>query len=336
MKKSISGKMKATLVSSAVIASCVAGTTAYAALQLIGSDKAAQIAMQQAGVANGVVVDNDIDFEDGVYEVEFVSGGTVYDYKVNATTGAAWPNGMSYLRTGAGQNTADIKVMTPSEAEKIALSNVKAEGAYVLKTEFEDEGFYEVEIIAGNTKYEYMVNAVTGDAYLKSSKYFQNISAVTGAKAMTAQEAEKAVLNDINKQGAYVVKNELDDGYIYEIDVVADTAKYEYKVNSVTGKIYLTDIEYFGMNGSYPVSNPVVSQQASGSAGGNFITVQEAKNAALSRVNESGARVAEVDFDDDDFKYEVKIIAGMFEYDVDVSAIDGTVYKVEKEHWDWD
>ena len=49
-----------------------------------------------------------------------------------------------------------------------------------------------------------------------------------------------------------------------------------------------------------------------------------------------GTSVAEVDFDDDDFKYEVKIIAGMFEYDVDVSAIDGTVYKVEKEHWDWD
>lgn len=37
--------------------------------------------------------------------------------------------------------------------------------------------------------------------------------------------------------------------------------------------------------------------------------MQELKNATLSRVNESGARVAEVDFDDDDFKYEVKIIA---------------------------
>lgn len=68
----------------------------HAALQLIGSDKAAQIAMQQQWSCKRVVVDNDIDFEDGVYEVEFVSGGTVYDYKIKQQ---ACNNGMSYLRT---------------------------------------------------------------------------------------------------------------------------------------------------------------------------------------------------------------------------------------------
>jgi uncharacterized membrane protein YkoI len=58
---------------------------------LIGKDKAKQIALDHAGVkaANAKAMECELDRErnTAVYEVEFVSDGYEYSYEINATTG---------------------------------------------------------------------------------------------------------------------------------------------------------------------------------------------------------------------------------------------------------
>jgi len=154
----------------------------------IGVDKAKDIALQAAQVAaaDARFLKAGLDWEDGraVYEVEFCSQRTEYDYEIDAVTGEilSWDNDCEDFdwschddyRIGAGWghghghhsgqgNTVPEGLISADRAKEIALG--KLPGGTVVKCELDyDDGYweYELELRSGYTEYDCEIDAKTG------------------------------------------------------------------------------------------------------------------------------------------------------------------------------
>lgn len=147
------------------------GTTSQGTAQsgYITADRAKEIALADAGLSASSVVfiRAQQDWEDGraVYEVEFYSGNTEYDYEIDAITGAIRSadrdvEGFTVPTTSTSSSTAAISV---DRAKQIALAEVP--GGTVFKCQLDrDDGrlVYEVEVYSGSTEYDFEIDAQTG------------------------------------------------------------------------------------------------------------------------------------------------------------------------------
>ena len=63
-----------------------------------------------------------------------------------------------------------------------------------------------------------------------------------------------------------------------------------------------------------------------------LISLDDAKTIALAQVS-SGAVILEADFDDDDNppKYEITLVAGGYEYEIEIHAVTGSIIEMERE-----
>lgn len=164
----------------------------------IGADKARELALAHAGVnANAArFLKSNLDWEDGraVYEVEFCSGRTEYDYEVDALTGdilswdndcedfdwschddyrigrglhLGWQNGHHPENHGHhGWSAAPAGLITNRQAQAKALE--KLPGGTVVKCEldYDDDNArweYELELKLNGVEYECEINASTGE-----------------------------------------------------------------------------------------------------------------------------------------------------------------------------
>lgn len=144
----------------------------------ISAAGAKEIALAHAGISasDASFIRAELDTDDGVkvYEIEFTSGTTEYEYEVNAQTGAVIKFSMESLETvdpGASATEAakppQGSVITAAKAKEIALNHagISAAGATFVKVELDkDDGvlIYEVEFCVGATEYEYEIDALTG------------------------------------------------------------------------------------------------------------------------------------------------------------------------------
>lgn len=138
----------------------------------IGEETAKSIALADAGVSPSDVVFYQVklDWEDGraVYDVEFYSGVTEYDYEIDAATGTIRSVDQDidgYVYTPPAANSGSY--ISAERAKEIALDHagISAANATIRKAEFDwDDGRaeYEVEFFSGNMKYEYTIDAVSG------------------------------------------------------------------------------------------------------------------------------------------------------------------------------
>ena len=147
------------------------GTTSQGTAQsgYITADRAKEIALADAGLSASSVVfiRAQQDWEDGraVYEVEFYSGSTEYDYEIDAVTGAIRSadrdvEGFTVPTPSSSSSTAAISV---DRAKQIALAEVP--GGTVFKCQLDrDDGrlVYEVEVYSGSTEYDFEIDAQTG------------------------------------------------------------------------------------------------------------------------------------------------------------------------------
>lgn len=105
------------------------------------------------------------------YDIEFISGGSEYDYEIEADGGKV----MEYEVERAGRSSAaDGEFIGSAKAEQIALDNAGFAKSEVrkLKTELDSDGtiaHYDVEFVSGGFEYEYEINAKTG-AIIASEK----------------------------------------------------------------------------------------------------------------------------------------------------------------------
>ncbi len=134
--------------------------------------KAKSIALKHAGVSasKATFVKAKLDYEDGrrVYEIEFYSGNTEYDYEILASNGKiiAYDKDIENYKIPR-KNTSSSTYIGKAKAKSIALKDagVSASSATFTKTKLDYEDgirVYEIEFYTNSAEYEYEINAKTG------------------------------------------------------------------------------------------------------------------------------------------------------------------------------
>ena len=160
----------------------VYAANAFARSSAIGGEEAANFAFADAGVdpvsATGLHVEFDREQGRFVYEVEFAADGTEYKYLIDSTDGSVVKR---EKETVSAPQESGAAGMTPSrtleEAREIALADagVAADAAVFSEAGLDqDKGLwvYEFKFQAGDSQFEYEINANTGDVYSKSVKTY--------------------------------------------------------------------------------------------------------------------------------------------------------------------
>lgn len=230
----------------------------------ITADEAEQAALSHAGISASDVsfITCELDFDDGimVYEVEFISGSTEYDYDISALdksvlkfsteradnynpSGSGSSSGSSSSGNGSSGNSASV---TEAEAQQAAFSHAGVSGATVVKAEYDrDDNKYEIEFIAGSYKYEYEISAADGRV-LKSEKEAvkSSVSSSGTAYSVSADEARQKALSHAGVTDPYEFEIDYDrDDNKYEVEFKSGGYEYSYDINAATGEIIKSEKE---------------------------------------------------------------------------------------------
>ena len=232
----------------------------------IGIEAAKAAAYAHAGVSASDVlfVEVDFDSEHGVmvYEVEFYAGTTEYEYDINALTGEVVKYEQEKTGTGVPAAGSNGNYIGEAAAKAAALSHSGVSEADVcwLKSDFDrDDGvyIYELEFAANGVKYDYEINALTGEVIKFEQEQAGNLSGNgngNGGGANTGEligeaAAKAAALADAGVSESEVtrMKCELDrehGSYVYEVEFDVGRMEYEYEIDAYTGAILKSEHDY--------------------------------------------------------------------------------------------
>lgn len=299
----------------------------------IGAEKALEIALAHAGVQKGAVKDIEVelDFKRGimVYEVEFKTGGMEYEHLINAITGEIIEDKQKL--DDDDDITVPENAINAQKARGIALEHAGVAAENV--TDFEIDldrkngvAVYEVEFRAGDTEYDYVINAQTGEVVSFKKKREAASTPEQQAEITPAKAGEIAFEHAKVSRGEaadYRSKLENEDGlWVYEIEFRVGKTEYEYEIDAETGRIISAEKE--------------TKNEAAG--GGEVkLTGSQAVAKALEHAGLSASQVkeleCELDYEDGKPVYEIEFKYGDTEYEYEISAYDGSVVssKTEKD-----
>lgn len=216
----------------------------------ITADEAEQAALSHAGISSSDVsyITCELDFDDGimVYEVEFVSGNTEYEYDINAIDKSvlkfSTERADNYSQSGQGGSSGNAASITEAEAQQAAFSHAGVSGATVIKAEYDrDDNKYEIEFIAGNYKYEYEISASDGRVF-ESEK--EAVKSSGTAYSVSADEARQKALSHAGVTDPYEFEIDYDrDDNKYEVEFKSGGYEYSYDINAATGEILKSEKE---------------------------------------------------------------------------------------------
>jgi uncharacterized membrane protein YkoI len=161
----------------------------------IGTENAKNFAFADAGVdpVSASNVRAEFDYEHGqfVYEVEFVSGNSEYEYWVKASDGTVVKKQVEII-TKDGSNVVATAEISLDKAKEIALADA---GLIITDVTFTEEkldvddgtSVYDIDFFVDNVEYEYEINAVTGAIYSKSKETIVTLAPESTASAATAE-----------------------------------------------------------------------------------------------------------------------------------------------------
>ena len=321
--------------------------------QIISGDEALAAALKHAGLsqADVTVTENNLDWDDGIqeYDIDFYTDSKKYDYTINAQTGEIRSYSIEARRQSSTEASGSVIGEDAALAAALKHAGLASNDVQVLKNKLDwDDGVqeYDVEFRTDSKKYDYTVNAQTGDirsyeidairqtasapavsketSSASSSPASSQSSGTIGQDAALAAALKHAGLasNDVQ-----VLKNKLDwdDGVQeYEIEFYSGNTEYDYTVNAQTGEIRSYDAENHA---------PASSSQSSGVIGKDAALAAALKHAGLTSGNVSRTKV-ELDRDDGRTEYEIEFFSGGYEYDYTVNAADGTILEHQKEYDD--
>ena len=300
----------------------------------IGAEKALEIALAHAGVQKGAVKDIEVelDFKRGimVYEVEFKTGGMEYEHLINAITGEIIED-----KQKLDDDNDDVIVpenaINAQKARSIAFEHagVAAENVTDFEIDLDRKNgvtVYEVEFRAGDTEYDYVINAQTGEVVSFKKKREAASTPEQKAEITPAKAGEIAFEHAGVSRGEaadYRSKLENEDGlWVYEIEFREGKTEYEYEIDAETGRIISAEKE--------------TKNEAAG--GGEVkLTGSQAVAKALEHAGLKAAQVkeleCELDYEDGKPVYEIEFKYGDTEYEYEISAYDGSVVssKTEKD-----
>ena len=163
-----------------------AESQAQAVEDAIDQATAENIALEHAGVTEAFFHRVELDYENGreVYEIEFFSGNTEYDYTVARDTGEilsydqdieGWGLGQGNgqgngngRQNGQGNSTSSTAAgpITLEEAVQLVLDRVRGASSEDVRIQLEEEDgrqVYEGEVICNRAEHEFEIDAATGD-----------------------------------------------------------------------------------------------------------------------------------------------------------------------------
>lgn len=221
----------------------------------IGESRAKEIALNHAGLSSASVtfVRAALDYDNGraEYDVEFWSGNREYDYEIDAKTGSilSYDTDIEGYVTGTGQSSNDIGV---EQAKTIALNHagVSASNAVFLHANLDyDDGrrTYEVEFYSGNQKYDYEIDAATGDilSYDFDAERYTPSSSTNSGNYIGEARAKQIVEERAGTTGTYrEFKLDWDDGRaVYEGELRSGWMEYDFTMDASTGTILEWEVD---------------------------------------------------------------------------------------------
>ncbi|MBQ1923108.1 MAG: PepSY domain-containing protein [Lachnospiraceae bacterium] len=210
-----------------VLGAALIGLTGYAATgrpgltaKVIGEEKAEEIALDDAGVSreDALMQGTMLEYDGGqyVYDVEFASGGTSYDYDILAGDG-----------TIVSSSREALKAPEEKEAEKAAEKKAREEAEEAAEKRAREEAEEERE---------------TREKEILALKEAGGFITVDEAKAIALSDAGYEESGVIMEKARFEKADE-DDPASYEIEFSAGGLEYEYSVDALTGKILERDME---------------------------------------------------------------------------------------------
>lgn len=256
-----------------------------------------------------------------VYEVEFIAGGTEYEYKINATDGSVVKKETRTVK-GPEDSAPAVQGISLEEAREIALADagLAREQVTFTQAELEEENgvpVYEFEFFAGNVEYDYEINASTGAVY---------------SKGVTT----------------YVGQGQGSGGVVPPSAPVPSAPAVESTPPSSAPPVQSASQPPAGEpSGGIAPPSSAVSPPSSGitppgkSAAGQLptqIDADAAKAAALSHAGFSAGEVVfskvKLDYEDGAVVYEVEFYKDGMEYEYEINGATGDVVEFSWEPWD--
>ena len=263
-----------------------------------------------------------------INELNLLATGTVQSGSgTSGSTGAGAATALdSFTSTGTASQSAYIGSDAALSAA-LRHAGVASSGATLLKSQFDYEDgrmVYEVEFLAGQTKYEYDIDASTGDvvAYQQETRPTQSASGTDiGSAAAQSAALAHAGFSQSQVTGLRAVPD-FDDGiYSYEVEFWVGSTEYDYDIDGYTGGVISFEVK---------THTGYVSSGGSASAGGNGsspsagdIGSAEAQATALSHAGLTESQVTGLrttrDYDDGRLEYDVEFWIGTTEYDYTIN-----------------
>ena len=142
-------------------------------------------------------------------------------------------------------------------------------------------------------------------------------------KKISADKAKKIALGDakLAEKDVTFVKVELeleDNRLVYDVEFYSGNVEYDYDIDAVSGAIVSADKD---------IENYVIPAQPSTEAQASEISVEKAKQIALSHAGVSSARFtkAKIDYENGVKVYEIEFKVGNMEYEYDINVVNGAI-----------
>ena len=146
-------------------------------------------------------------------------------------------------------------------------------------------------------------------------------------KKISADKAKKIALEDakLAEKDVTFVKVELefeDNRLVYDVEFYSGNVEYDYDIDAVSGAIVSADRD---------IENYVIpaqpSTEATTKAQASEISVEKAKQIALSHAGVSSARFtkAKIDYENGVKVYEIEFKVGNMEYEYDINVLNGAI-----------
>ena len=282
-------------------------------------EDAKKIALTDAGVSSqdAVFTEEKLDKDQTltVYDISFYTKDTEYEYEINASTGAVFSKSKE---TQVLDQSSRDQTMTSSQQESTT-----------------------------NTKSE--------------QQTAQNSTGTQAQSSVTLESAKNTALSDagVKASDATFTKSALDydDGRkVYDIEFYTASYEYEYEIDANTGAIFSKNKETLPVQAVKPSATPEQTapsqsqsnqqgntsvsgqnnqSQSTQNASGTDVTLETAKNTALSdagvKASDATFTKSALDYDDGHKVYDIEFYTSTHEYDYEVSAETGKITKRDVE-----
>lgn len=242
--------------------------------EYIAQSDAESIALADAGLTADALAGSygRLEYDDGraVYDIEFWTADTEYDYEIDAVSGeilsmdydADNHNRQSTTASGSGSTStssaATGTTITEDAARLAALTHAglaeRSDVQFVQCKLDRDDGrqIYEVEFYVDSAEYDYEIDAATGEVLsydYDAENYTAPAASTATGTQITSDDAKRIALEHagVAEADATRLKVELDrdDGrQVYEVEWDVGRTEYSYEINAADGSILKSETDH--------------------------------------------------------------------------------------------